>query len=306
MDKNFKIWGVSYGLLGDLIMGLPVLTYFEKKYPGSYKYWVIEKKCAYSAFLYFNQPLIDRIHITGTWTRFSEEDVEIAKACDVRTNIEHTYKHSRSDWWNYARQVEETAYLAKIFDLKDVLTEKEMYPKLHRWFDVGLDDNSMNAYKKTNDQDISIFEKSIAIWPFSTADHQGKRSPSVEWWRKITPMICELGYKVIHFGYPKDPDILIGSDSYVKLTHLPFFEQVKASLATTASIGLDSGGMWVMGAYSHPAIHLMSNWLPNHNRNYFCLEPINKNAITLFEKNGVDNIRQQVVVEKLEELIGKQ
>ena len=33
MNKNFKIWGTSYGLIGDLIMSLPILNYFEKKYP---------------------------------------------------------------------------------------------------------------------------------------------------------------------------------------------------------------------------------------------------------------------------------
>ena len=55
-----RIWGFSFGVIGDLVMGLPMLNYFEKKYPGSYKYWVIEKKCADCAPIYFNHPLIDR------------------------------------------------------------------------------------------------------------------------------------------------------------------------------------------------------------------------------------------------------
>jgi ADP-heptose:LPS heptosyltransferase len=63
-DKNLKIWGVSYGPLGDLIMGLPILTYFEKKYPNSYKYYVIQKRSSICAPLYINHPLIDKIKVT--------------------------------------------------------------------------------------------------------------------------------------------------------------------------------------------------------------------------------------------------
>ena len=57
MGKDFKIWGISYGLIGDLIMALPSLTYYEKKYPNSYKIWVIEKKCSQCASLFLNHPL---------------------------------------------------------------------------------------------------------------------------------------------------------------------------------------------------------------------------------------------------------
>ena len=62
--KGFKIWGFGYGIIGDLIMSLPMLTYYEKKYPESYKIWAIYKKCAQCAPIYFNHPLIDRIKIT--------------------------------------------------------------------------------------------------------------------------------------------------------------------------------------------------------------------------------------------------
>jgi len=57
--KDLKYWGVSYGALGDLIMGLPVLRYFEKKSPGSYKYWIMWQKCSFAAPLFINHPLID-------------------------------------------------------------------------------------------------------------------------------------------------------------------------------------------------------------------------------------------------------
>ena len=69
-DKNFKIWGVSFSLIGDLIVGLPQLTYFEKKYPGSYKYWGIHKKMSHAAPLFYNHPLIDRIKITSSYLSY--------------------------------------------------------------------------------------------------------------------------------------------------------------------------------------------------------------------------------------------
>ena len=54
-----KIWGTSFSLIGDLIMSLPQLIYFKNKYKDTYIYFVIHKKTAYVAPLFFNHPLID-------------------------------------------------------------------------------------------------------------------------------------------------------------------------------------------------------------------------------------------------------
>ena len=39
-----KIWGTSFSLIGDLIMSLPQLVYFKKKYKNIYVNFVIHKK----------------------------------------------------------------------------------------------------------------------------------------------------------------------------------------------------------------------------------------------------------------------
>ena len=47
-----KIWGTSFSLIGDLIMSLPQLVYFKKKYKNSYINFVIHKKISYCAPLF--------------------------------------------------------------------------------------------------------------------------------------------------------------------------------------------------------------------------------------------------------------
>ena len=80
-----KIWGTSFSLIGDLIISLPQLNYFKKKYKDIYVYFVIHKKISYCAPLFFNHPLIDKIHISGEWSSFNDSDYFIASNCDVIT-----------------------------------------------------------------------------------------------------------------------------------------------------------------------------------------------------------------------------
>lgn len=300
MDKNFKIWGMSYGLIGDLIMGLPMLEYFEKKYPGSYKYWVIEKKCALSAALYFNHPLIDRIKITDEWGGFGDTDRKLMGACQVKTTSEN-WKHSRPDWYNFINCVEETAIIAGVHDLTEILSKDEMTPQLHQWFDTGVPDVKCNTYSKKYIPRLDASDKNISIWPFASGTG-GKisRSPSVGWWTTMINMINDNGYTVHHFGHPNEP-ALSTSVLYTHHKELSYFEQVKASLASNISIGTDSGAMWVMGAYSHPSIHLMTNWMNGHAKNFTALEPINDNGKTFFTENGCDHINHIEIMEHIKE-----
>ena len=279
-----------------------MLTYFEKKYPNSYKYFVIEKKVAECAPLYFNQPLIDKIHITGQWGGFSDSDIRLAKSCDAHATFENI-KHDTPDWYNYRCQVEETARLGGIYDLKEVLTEEEMMPKLERWFDVGYQNFEEGTYVGAHHQDNAYFNGSIAIWPFAMAVHAG-RSPSVEWWKRLVDTLILEGYRVLQFGYSSDPILSENKDGFYKrFNDNSYFDQVRFALATNFSIGTDSGNMWVMGAYSHPAIHLITNFLPGHSKNVLALAPINKNATNLFVEDGVDNIKYNDIVSKIKEVV---
>jgi ADP-heptose:LPS heptosyltransferase len=309
-NKQIKIWGMSYGLIGDLVMGLPLLNYFEKKYPNSYKYWVIEKKCSFTSPLYLNHPLIDRIKITDEWGLFGKTDLQLVQNCDIVCGkVSNHVKgggpaswHDSPDWFNTTSCVEETAKIAGIYDIKEVLTEEELKPKLYKWFDVGLPE-SVSTYSRANENDLSEFENNIAIWPFATGE-AGNRSPSKEWWGKFISKAISSGYSVYHYGRHTEPTLSSPESSrYKNLTYLPYFEQVKASLASKLVIGTDSGSQWVMGAYSHPAINLITNWLPNHNYNLLGLAPINDNGVNIFEKGGCDNISTDAVLDNIKERV---
>ena len=296
MNKDFSIWGMSYGIIGDLIMALPMLTYFEKKYPNSYKYWVIDKKCAQCAPIYFNHPLIDRIKITDEWTSFGPQDQNLMNTCDII--IPKGAQHDIPDYYNYRSKVEETARMNGIIDITDILTEDEMKPKLYKWFDVGLP-KVTSTYAKTPIKDKTIYGNNIAIWPFAGSPG---RSPTPQWWNLLIDNLIKRGYTVYHYGLPSDP-ILSELKGYRTFPELSYFAQIKAALASQLVIGTDSGVQWVMGAYSHPAINLMTNWLPNHTQNLLALEPINDNGVTFLETGGCDNIHAGRVLKNILERV---
>lgn len=298
--KNFKIWGVSYGPVGDLIMGLPLLTYFEKKYPNSYKYYVIQKRSSICAPLYINHPLIDKIKVTDNWEGFGAEDNSIMEQCQIKTTS-IGWKHSSKDWHNKVSCVEETAIIAGVNDIREVLTEEEMKPKLYRWFDVGIMNPECHTYSKVNIPNNNEFHNNIAIYPFALGGRNG-RSPSIKWWSVLLDKLFKMGYTVYHYGRGNEPQIS-QNPCYKSFTYLSYFEQVQRSLASRLAIGTDSGSMWVMGAYSHPSIHLMTNWLVDHNSNLLGLAPVNDNATNLFEKGGCDNISIDKVVEVVKERV---
>jgi len=304
--RQTRIWGMSFGLIGDLVMALPLLTYFEKKYPGSYKIWGISRTCSFVAPTYLNHPLIDRIKVTDGWAGMGQSDLELRSTCDVIANYDNgKNNHSSPDWYNKLSCVEETAYTCfGITDLRDVLTPEEMKPRLHRWFDVGFENPECHTYTRENKTVFEGFENNIAIWPFATAEYNvvGGRSPSPGWWSRLIEKLTNGGYTVYHYGRDVEP-ALSESPGYRKFTHLSYFRQVKASLASRLVLGTDSGSQWVMGAYQHPAINLITDFLPGHSSNFLALNPINDNAVTFFSKGGCDNIPVEKVLENIKQRI---
>ena len=91
-----KIWGTAFSLIGDLVMSLPQLNYYKSKYKDIYVNFVIHKKISYCAPLFFNHPLIDKIHISGEWSGFNENDYLIASECDVVTS---KIDYSQKKYW---------------------------------------------------------------------------------------------------------------------------------------------------------------------------------------------------------------
>jgi ADP-heptose:LPS heptosyltransferase len=287
-----KILGMANAVIGDIIMSLPMLTYFEKKYKNSYKYFLIEKKCSQATQLFINHPLIDRIKITDNWDSYGESDSKIASQCDIV--MPNKPEHTDALWYNTKNCIVETAEMRGIFDLEKVLTEEEMFPKLYKWFDVGLP-NVKSTYSKEGIILGNEYHNNISIWPF--AGTLG-RSPSPEWWSIVVDRLIDEGYSVCHYGMPNDP-ILSNRIGYYTHPQLSYFDQVKAALASRITIGTDSGAMWVMGAYSHPAINLMTNWLDNHHSNFMALKPVNKNGFTFFAEGGCDNIPPDLIVDNV-------
>lgn len=296
-EKNFKIWGVSYGVVGDLIMGLPVLTYFEKKYPKSYKIWAIEKKVGFMAPFFLNHPLIDQIRITEEWNGFGIADRELAKECHVHCTLDD-WHHSPLDWYNYRGCVEETARIAGVFDLKRYLVGNELVPQLSKWFDVGPDDPNFQTYSKQN-ADVKLNDNTIALFPFATATSNIARSPSTRWYNELTYYLNGMGFQVWQFGYGGDPKI----DGTLYCNTKSFFDQIKLALSCKMSIGTDSGNMWVMGAYNHPAVHLMTNWMQNHVANFDALLPENINGHKVFAEGGANNIPIVQVLDKVSNIM---
>lgn len=307
-DKNFKIWGVSFSLIGDLIVGLPQLTYFEKKYPGSYKYWGIHKKMSHAAPLFYNHPLIDRIKITDTWGGFGEYDYKLASDCDITTrDIDHERKtllNARPEdyWYNRHDIIEQIARMSGISDIREVLTEEELRPKLYKWFDADFDAIEKNeGYTKARTSSGKIPNKSIVIWPFSGYNHWPSRSPSPHWWNVLVDTLINNGFTVFHCGWIEEPHVS-NLDGYNRCVDLSFFEQVKISLATNLAIGADSGSMWTLGAYSFPAIHLMTNWRDGHVENFSAMNPVNVNGTSFFASPMTDGWNHQEVLERVWEI----
>lgn len=295
-----KVWGTSFSLIGDLIMSLPQLYYFKNKYKNIYVYFVIHKKIAYCAPLFFNNPLIDKIIISGEWSSFNTDDYNLASKCDViTTKIDHSKKiildreHIDNFWYNKRTCIEETALMSGITDLDKFTSIDERYPKLTKWFDPGFDEPQKKGaytYSKQESKKNKILKKSLSIWPFAGYGRSKNRNPDSKWWANLVQKFTNNKIHVYHFGYVNEPFFSNETSYYHNLTKLSFFEQIKISLGTRLTLGTDSGSLWVLSAYSHPTITLLTNWYDNHKENFKATLPINKNGKYIFKNNGFENL----------------
>ena len=303
-----KIWGTSFSLIGDLIMSLPQLHYFKNKYKEIYTYFVIHKKISYCAPLFFNHPLIDKILISEKWGGFGLNDYNLASSCDVTTvNFDHRNKnildrnHQIKDWYNYHTCIDECAFMSNITDLNKFINEDEKFPYLYKWFDSGFEViQKKGAY--TNDKKDSkenhILKNSISIWPFAGYGRSKNRNPDPIWWKKLIDIFIRNKINVYHLGYVNEPILSVNNNYYHNLTKLDFFSQIKISLGSKLALGTDSGSMWVLAAYSHPSITLITNWYDNHNKNFKSLVPQYKNGDFIFKENGFSSLSTDEVFEK--------
>jgi ADP-heptose:LPS heptosyltransferase len=304
-----KIWGTSFSLIGDLIMSLPQLVYFKKKYKNSYINFVIHKKISYCAPLFFNHPDIDKIRISGEWSSFNSNDFKVASECDIITtkldlknkkilNRQHDNKH----WYNHRSCIDETALMSGITDLNETLTSKEKIPYLQKWFDPGFEVEQKKAaytYDKVESKRNKILSKSLAIWPFAGYGRSKNRNPSEEWWSRLVSRLTDNSISVYHFGYFKEPKLSENKKYYHNLTDLDFFNQIKISLGSKLAIGTDSGSMWVLAAYNHPMIILGTNWYDNHTDNLNATIPPIESGECIFNQNNFLNLDINEIYDKI-------
>jgi len=276
---NPTIFGIRMSLIGDTIMALPMLNYFDEKYGKYNLIFSIAKKCQQAKELYLKDERITKIKISDNREDLGNNDYQIIKQhCHIFINPvpEHPFILEQ-DWYNYRNCVDETLYMGGI-NPNEVL---DKYPKLYQYWE------SPEKYDSKN----------ICIWPFAgygaTQMAGVERSPSKDWWGSLIKTLTHKGYNVFHFGMDNEPN-LSDSKRYKRFTNLSFFKQVQLSLCCGFAIGTDSGSMWVLGAYNKiPQINLLTNWQTNHHRNFLALAPVSRQAINLFAKDGCDNIKKE-------------
>lgn len=296
--KNFKIFGVRHGIAGDLCFALPVLNYLELKYPNSYKYWLISKKCSQFAPLFLNHKLIDCIRITGEYETLNSDDKQLANSCDLIINTEPQCPDGmpgtteKSCWWNYYNCYE-MAFRMAGFDVKEYreMPKELQFPVLNQWFDVKKQD------------------KTIGIWGFTSYGKDSTRSPSVNWWIDLVRMILkETDYTIYQFGGEKEPDINpidnINASRIVRHNNLPILDQYKLALGCNLNINTNSGSGIILGAYGAKQITLLTNDAPNHYKNPLAFAPLNykDNNFNIFTANGFNNLDKDIILNEINKL----
>lgn len=289
--KNFKIFGVRGSLIGDSIMALPILNWLERRWPGSYKYWQIARKCSQAAPLYYNHPLIDKLLISDGEEGMGPRDIEIAKSCDVVFNL--MPQHPEGDSWPNKRSIFEETWVMAGLPLEEYknLPPEEQRPKLVKWFSCP-----------------PMGRKTIGIWPCAGYGIQPKRSPPEGWYRKLTRGLLDRGYNVFQFGHPLDFCIARDDDTgseksiFISYNTLSFFEQIKISLGCDLVVGTDSGSGLVVGAYEHPQITLLTNHWPGHTTNPLAFATNNPKNTNFFAPDRADNINIESVLDKITEI----
>lgn len=297
-EAPVKIWGVRAGLIGDCIAALPVLHYLEKKHPGSYKYWVVHQKCAQAAPIFLNHHLIDQIKITDGWVTEGLHDEALKRKCKI---IFDTSPQVRDpNWRNKMDVIAQTARMAGIDDLDDVITPWERTPKLEIWFpSYTFSTNPNNHGYVDNVGDTYVLDESrIAIWPFAGYGINPHRSPSEGWWEVMLQILFEAGYEVYHYGWMNDP-VLSTDDRYHRMCNLSYMDQIRSALEAPATIGPDTGALWTLGAYGQSTIALMTFHAPQHSDNPLALAPPYKTNRMLFNAKNINLIKHKEVMDEL-------
>lgn len=302
-EERVRIWGVRAGLIGDSIAALPVLSYLERAHPGTYKYWAVHQKCAQAVPLFLNHPLIDRIKVTDGWVTEGPQDEELKKKCTIVLNTSPPV-HDQN-WRNEMDVIEQTARMAGIMDLSDVITPEERIPKLERWFPsytFSNDPGNHGYIDIVRDSWANTDNNRVAIWPYAGYGLDPNRSPSDGWWEVMLQILFEAGFEVYHYGWVNDP-VMTDDPRYHYMCRLSYMDQIRSALEAPTTIGPDTGALWTLGAYGQPTIALMTFHAPLHSENPAALAPPYKNTHMLFNAKNINLNKHKAVMDELASII---
>lgn len=289
-NRSPRIWGVRGSLIGDTLSALPILSWLERRFPGSYRHWVVARKCSQSIQLYLNHPLIDKLVVTDCHEGMGPRDIEIAKTCDIV--FDTMPQHPEGDIWPNRRNLWEETWVMAGLPLSEyhALPPDEQRSHLVQWFEVEKQP-----------------AKTVALWPCAGYGIENKRNPSRDWYVKLLNQLHAEGCIIYQFGHPKDYTFdLWSGPTYRDFRRLALFDQIKLTLGCDLMIGTDSGSALVVGAYEKiPQISLLTNHWPGHVENPTAFATNSPLNTSFFSPGTADGIKQEDVVAKVMEIVAK-
>ena len=285
-----KIWGVRSGLIGDIIISLPVVSFIKQKHPDSYLYFVIDKKHEHCSSLFKDHPLIDEIRITEKEGEYGDEDLKIMESCDIVFNC--SPEGLCPYWWNFdGLNLVHATWIMAGLRLEDYfkMPEEQKIPKLYRWWDRKPISGGKN----------------IALWPIAAyTGGDMSRNPSLEQWREINSKLISEGYNIFQFGWHENPTLGEG-ENYQDCSKLPFVEQIQKSLDCDMALGIESGATWAIAAYGEiPQLNLliMSDH-HDHYRNPTAWHPLGKKSESIYVTNNWKNLDLDQVIDCVKKIV---
>lgn len=278
---NRIIFG-HWGQFGDLFMNEPFARHLKKVYPDYNLYMAIYKKYVGAAPLFFNHNTIDGIHVSN--------ECEVKDLDDLVNNLKSQYKnigyvfnpmqlHRENYWFTKRHQVKEVAY--SYYQIKDE-DNYDCQIKLNQWW---TPENWSNT---------------IAFHPFPGAyQPDNTKSMKMQRCQEIVDLLVKEGYKIIQVGGEGEPQL-----KHTQKINAPFYESIKIITNCKAFIGFDSGLTWALSGYEFPTLAMYSNeFYTVSGTNYIKnIQPINKNAIYLDDRN-VNDIILERIKESLNQLL---
>ncbi len=281
MTRPIRIWGCRGSLIGDMVCALPVYSWSEQRWPGSYKHWQVARKCSQAAPLFYNHDLIDRLVISDAKEGMGPADHAIASTCDVVFDV--MPQHPEGDGWANKRDIYwETARMAGLTDADwHSLSPEDKRPHLVPWFE------------------LQRRPRKVAVWSGARQGEKQKRVASPAWYQTLFRRLGQEDYQVYHCGHPNDGP----SGAATDVRSDSFMDQIRLSLECDVVIGTDSGSLLAIAAYeSVPSISLLTNHIPGHTTNLHALAPNSPLNKVLFAAGDPDLITFDSVVAVIKEV----